>query len=115
MLPNPENILFPYLLSIANGGEYIFRLAQASSSHAVTISVQNTNVPELHISPLMYELMGEGIIVITARLYGYEDIMSVYWQCDMVEGTVRIIVIKLKFSNTYISARFFYVNSQWER
>ena len=56
----------------------MFRLTQASSSHAVTISVQNTAVPELYSSPLMYELLGDGVIVITASLIqsGYEDIES---------------------------------------
>lgn len=69
----------------------MFRLTQASSSHAVTISVQNTAVPELYSSPLMYELLGDGVIVITASLYGYEDIESVYWQCEMVDGKIEII------------------------
>ena len=41
----------------------------------------------------MYELLGDGVIVITASLYGYEDIESVYWQCEMVDGKIEIILI----------------------
>ncbi|KAI6659270.1 Protocadherin Fat 4-like [Oopsacas minuta] len=90
--------------TLAIGSSYVFILTQSLSSHAVTISIQNNDVIGLYNSPLMYELIQDDVIVISSRLYGYEDIVSAYWQCEQIEGQGFITISSLPIQSVYLSS-----------
>ena len=93
--------LFIYLFPLATGSSYLFRLTQSSSAHSVTISVVSQDVPALYVSPVVYEIVSDGVYVLSSRVYGSGDILNVNWKCERLEGKQIIMHLVYDFPKVF--------------